>query len=89
MAYLNPKLEAARLMGTDQPTGVRGLPLACYVTEAIENEMAAFSVKEQAKPYEYRFRLAVRRSANNANVYAEPWGIDPLIFRAAVELRQL
>lgn len=86
---MDSKLEAARLMDTDEPVGNRSLPLGCYVSEAIENEMDAFSPAEKAKPYDARFTLALRRAASNAAAYAEPWQLDPLVFRAAVELRRL
>lgn len=82
------RLAAARLLDTDAPIGVHAWPLACYVSEAIENEMDAFTTKEKARAYDDRYRLAVRRAANKAAVYAEPWAIDPLVFRAAVNLRR-
>jgi deoxyribodipyrimidine photolyase len=86
---MDARMTAARLLDTDDPVGVHGWPLACYVSEAIENEMAAFTPREQARPYDARFTLAVRRAANLAAVYAEPWQLDPPVFRAAVELRKI
>lgn len=86
---MEPTIEAARLMDTDEPTGDRLIPLACYVSEAIENELDAMSAKERRRGYDDRFRLAIRRASNNAAVYAEPWALDPLVFRAAVNLRRI
>jgi len=76
-------------MDTDEPIGIYGWPLACYVSEAIENELDAMSPHEKNRSHDNRFRLAVRRVANNAGVYAEPWELNPLVFRAAAELRQI
>lgn len=83
------KLEATRLMDTDEPVGINGWPLACYIAEAVGNEMATFSARERRRSYEDRFRLAITRVANNAGSYAEGYHIDPLVFRAAVDGRRL
>ncbi len=87
--HVSPAMNAARLLDTDEPVGVHGWPLACYVSEAIENEMAAFTTAERKRSYDDRLRLAIRRAANNAAVYAEPWNLDPLTLRAALDLRRI
>ena len=83
----DPRLEAARLLDTDEPVGAHQWPLACYVSEAIENEMATFTAAERRRGYDARLLLAIRRVAMRAATYADEYGLDPLVFRAAVDTR--
>lgn len=84
---VDSELTAARLMDTDEPVGVNGWPLSCYVTEAVENEMASFTKAEKAKCWEDRFRLALRRAINVSYSYADGWKLDTDVLRAAMNLR--
>jgi hypothetical protein len=86
---LNPELMAAWLLDMDEPVGVNSWPLSCYVTEAVENEMAVFTAAELAKSWEDRFRLTLRRAINVVSVYAEQWGIDTQVLRAAMNTRRI
>jgi hypothetical protein len=83
------RIEAARLLDTDEPVGVNAWPLGCYVSEAVENELDALSRTEKARSYEQRAKLAYRRAINMSGSYAEQWGINIDVFRAAVEIKRL
>lgn len=86
---MDMNIEAARLLDTDEPIGSNDWPLACYVSEAIENEMDTFTPLEKAKSADDRLRLALRRVINNAASYAEGYELETAIFRAACETRRL
>ena len=80
-------IEALRLLETDELIGVHSWPLACYVSEALENELTTIKTLPTRRLAD-RQRLAIRRVIKQAASYAEGYRVPIAVFSAAARIKQ-